>query len=251
MRRIGAFEAGHREALRRYGVKLAEHLPFEAAAHTAYNKWTVPTVPVYPQDDSRLNEALRKRAPGKKILPDVTPSFNLGTHRVSGTFPTDPATLEAVRMSLQGEPSYATKQFARFTVPEILAHEIGHAQNEKHWLSRFAQGDLAHAMYRYAPETGLVLGGAFNDEQLSPHAAAALAAGAAVPNLGAEGMASWRGYALMKRLGANRAQLARARGNLLQALSTYAVAPAIAAASAYGARGVRNWATDRYQNPAI
>ena len=109
-----------------------------------------------------------------------------------------------------------------------LAHELGHALNDKHLLGKIVHSPFSGIGLRAAPLTGFGIG--FTDEEtISTPKAMALAAAPALPTLAAEAGASIRADRLMRQHGVSPAALSRGRKNLLRAFGTYTLAPAAAA----------------------
>lgn len=123
--------------------------------------------------------------------------------------------------------------------PEVVAHELGHALNDKHLLGKIVHSPFSGIGLRAAPLTGFGIG--FTDEEtISTPKAMALAAAPALPTLAAEAGASIRADRLMRQHGVSPAALSRGRKNLLRAFGTYTLAPAAAALNVPIMRKVRS-----------
>lgn len=117
------------------------------------------------------------------------------------------------------------------SLPEIVAHEVGHSRIAKHKAGRFLQNKVTTLGGMVSPFVGMGAGLMAPDD-ISDNKVMAGSAATALPMVAYEGLASGLGYRQMKRLGASPAQLARARNRLTRAWGTYAMMPAMAAGEA-------------------
>lgn len=121
---------------------------------------------------------------------------------------------------------------------EFMAHELGHAAQNKSKLWRHAN----ITGRKYGPLAGMLAGGAmigYGDEgSVATRAAPFVTAAGFMPMLADEAAASIRGIRGLKRMGVSGKQLNKARINMLKAFGTYGAMAAagtlpIAALSAY------------------
>lgn len=111
-----------------------------------------------------------------------------------------------------------------------LAHELGHAMNEKDAVGRLAQKKFLYPLYGLGPVSGVVAGAAHRS--ISSPVLKAMALGLpfllTVPSLVAEAKASMNGYALLKEVGATEQELEDYSKSARKYYLSYASAPLMA-----------------------
>lgn len=120
-------------------------------------------------------------------------------------------------------PSESHILLGQARAPGVLAHEIGHADMDKHLLGRLSQSVALRTLYAHSPvvsgAVGLATGHSNNDKV--QNAGLIGMAALPLPTLANEASASIKGYRSLKRLGATPEQLRLARNELLPAFGTY------------------------------
>jgi Zn-dependent membrane protease YugP len=106
--------------------------------------------------------------------------------------------------------------------PEILAHELGHAEIHRSPMGRLVQNPTANLVSGLSPLAGIIAGASAGSKGPSMGTALALAI-ATAPQALYEAEASRRGMRKMREAGASEEELSRARKKLMSAWGTYAI----------------------------
>lgn len=118
----------------------------------------------------------------------------------------------------------------------VAAHELGHAALDQSRFGRVLQNPFTNLSLRLSSRSGLLSGAlrARADVRAGKERAGlketvgkslVVPGLMAAPHLAVEGLASIKGMRTLRRLGADKEHLRRARGNLIKAWSTYATEP--------------------------
>lgn len=113
--------------------------------------------------------------------------------------------------------------------PDILAHELGHAQFQQTALGKITQSTPARLMHMTSPIGGMALGSAIGGSTRARVLKSLLVGlGLSTPTLISEGMASYNGYKNLKHLGADDARLERYKKRIVLPQLTYLINPLMA-----------------------
>jgi len=159
-----------------------------------------------------------------------------------------------VQDTLGNSHPYAVAATAGMDAPGVIAHELGHIQQEKSRAGRAIQGPTAQLMKRFG---GSILAGgasgALTGMSDNPYVQAAgrwAPAAAMLPTLAAEIGATHHGLGLLKAHNAAPEVQQHARNTLAKAFGTYATQTAASVAAAHmGQGGVRAINARSYQPP--
>jgi hypothetical protein len=116
----------------------------------------------------------------------------------------------------------------------VLAHEMGHAEFQKDTLGKLTQNRPARIMHVISPAVGVLAGSSITG---TPGQRAVksliLALGLSSPTLLSEGMASYKGYHILKEHGATPEELDAYVSGIAGPQSTYLIHPVVATAVGY------------------